>query len=74
MGRAGKRVMFRRFRVTASWERAWALRSLIPSWRAFCFAAFVVKIGDPGSYLEEVVHPLPTGEEVPIGLRAAFVQ
>ena len=25
------------------------------------------------AYLEEVVHPLPTGEEVAIGLRAVFV-
>ena len=76
-GRAGKRVMFRRFRVTASWERARALRSLLPSWRAFCFAAFVVKIGDPDSshtWRRLCTVPLPTGEEVAIGLRAVFVQ
>ena len=67
-GRAGKRVMFWRFRVTASWERARALRSRAPSWRAFCFAAFVVKIGDPRlvAYLEEAAHSLPTGEEVAV--------
>ncbi len=76
VGRAVKGVMFWRFRVTASWERARALSSLIPSWRALCFATFVVKIEDPrlAAYLEETVHPLPTAEEVAVGLRAFFVQ
>ena len=45
--RVVKGVMFWRFRVTASWERARALRSLIPSWCALCFASCVVNIGDP---------------------------
>ena len=39
-GRAGKRVMFRRFRVTASWERARALRSLGGDARKICMVFF----------------------------------
>ena len=63
--------------MTASWESARALRTFSDSILArFLFCSFRGEDVGPrlAAYLEEVVHPLLTGEEVAIELRAAFVQ